>query len=62
MVTILDELVTIGDAQAFVVSSTLVPGTVGEYEVDALVPANIQKGPGVTVSVGGGNTVTMAVQ
>jgi uncharacterized protein (TIGR03437 family) len=61
-----DPLVTIGNATAYVLSSTLVPGTVGEYEVDELVPAASQKGAGVPVIVSSGsfrsNTVTITVQ
>lgn len=58
--------VTIGGAQASVLFSGLAPGSVGEYQVDALVPAGSPKGGSVAVviSIGGAtsNTVTISVQ
>ncbi|MGA3236246.1 MAG: hypothetical protein ABSG03_08085 [Bryobacteraceae bacterium] len=71
-------MVTIGGAQAQVLFSGLAPGTVGEYQVDALVPAGSAKGAAVPVVIAFGpfqaangvfhdgvatsNTVTIAVQ
>jgi trimeric autotransporter adhesin len=70
-------MVTIGGVQTQVLFSGLAPGTVGEYQVDALVPAGSSKGAAVPVviafgrsgtsngvSIGGAtsNTVTIAVQ
>jgi uncharacterized protein (TIGR03437 family) len=56
-------IVTIGNAYASGVTAFLLPGTVGVYEIDALVPATSRKGPAVPVYVvGGANVVTMAVQ
>ena len=58
--------VTIGGAPAYVSFSGLAPGTVGEYQVNALVPANAPTGDAVPVvlSIGGAksNSVTIAVQ
>ena len=58
--------VMIGGAQASVQFSGLAPGSVGEYQVNALVPAGSAKGSAVPVviSIGGAtsNTVTIAVQ
>jgi uncharacterized protein (TIGR03437 family) len=58
--------VTVGGAQAQVLFSGLAPGSVGEYQVDALVPAGSSKGAAVPVVIviGGttSNTVTIAVQ
>ena len=57
--------VTIGGALAAVSFSGLAPGFVGEYQVNALVPASSSTGSAVpvTVSIGGvtSNTVTIAV-
>ena len=57
--------VTIGGVAATVNFSGLAPGFVGEYQVDALVPASVAAGSAVpvTVSLGGAtsNTVTIAV-
>lgn len=59
-------IVTIGGVQAQVLFSGLAPGSVGEYQVDALVPAGSQKGAAVpiVIAIGGAtsNTVTTAVQ
>ncbi len=64
--TIATPSVTIGRASAQVLFSGLAPGTVGEYQVNALVPANAALGDAepVVLSIGGviSNTVTMAVQ
>jgi uncharacterized protein (TIGR03437 family) len=58
--------VTIGGAPATVLFSGLAPGSAGEYQVDALVPAASSKGGAVPVviSIGGAtsNTVTIAVE
>jgi uncharacterized protein (TIGR03437 family) len=58
--------VTIGGAQAQVLFSGLAPGSVGEYQVDAIVPAASSKGAAVPVvlAIGGAtsNTVTIPVQ
>jgi uncharacterized protein (TIGR03437 family) len=58
--------VMIGGAQASVLFSGLAPGSVGEYQINALVPDGSSKGSPVpvTVSIGGAtsNTVTIAVQ
>jgi uncharacterized protein (TIGR03437 family) len=58
--------VTIGGVQAQVLFSGLAPGSVGEYQVDALVPAGSARGGAVPVAmaIGGAtsNTVTIAVQ
>ena len=58
--------VTIGGAVAQVLFSGLAPGFVGEYQVNALVPAEAVSGDAVpvTISIGGvtSNTVTIAVQ
>ena len=61
-VPLIDQLVTIGSLTAIVTSSGLVPGTVGQYELDVLVPASVFKGPNVQVTIKGANTVTMSVQ
>jgi minor extracellular serine protease Vpr len=66
-------IVTIGGTQAQALFSGLAPGTVGIYQVNALVPAGIEKGAAVPVTVGFGarqsisggvtsNIVTIAVQ
>ena len=70
-------MVTIGGAEAQVLFSGLAPGTVGEYQVNALVPAGSSKGAAVPVVIAFGqseaangvfiggatsNTVTIAVQ
>jgi len=64
--TITTPTVSIGGAQAQVLFSGLAPGSVGEYQVNALVPAGSAKGAGVPVviAIGGvtSNTVTIAVQ
>jgi uncharacterized protein (TIGR03437 family) len=58
--------VTIGGAPATVLFSGLAPGSVGEYQVDALVPAASSKGAAVPVviAIGGAtsNTVTIPVE
>jgi uncharacterized protein (TIGR03437 family) len=58
--------VMIGGAQADVLFSGLAPGSVGEYQVNVLVPAGSSKGAAVSVviAIGGAtsNTVTIAVQ
>jgi len=58
--------VTIGGAPATVLFSGLAPGAVGEYQVDALVPAASSKGAAVPVAIAIGgatsNTVTIPVQ
>ena len=58
--------VTIGGATAQVSYSGLAPGSVGEYQVNALVPADAATGDAVplVISMGGvqSNTVTIAVQ
>jgi uncharacterized protein (TIGR03437 family) len=58
--------VTIGGAPATVLFSGLSPGTVGEYQVNVLVPAASAKGAEVPVvlEIGGArsNSVTIAVQ
>jgi uncharacterized protein (TIGR03437 family) len=57
--------VTIGGSLATVLFSGLAPGSVGEYQVNALVPAQSSKGAAVEVviTIGGviSNTVTIAV-
>jgi uncharacterized protein (TIGR03437 family) len=70
-------MVTIGGVQAQVLFSGLAPGSVGEYQVNALVPAGSSKGSAVPVVIAFGdsviangvhiggatsNTVTIAVQ
>jgi len=70
-------MVTIGGGQAQVLFSGLAPGSVGEYQVNALVPAGSSKGAAVPVVIAFGqseaangvfiggatsNTVTIAVQ
>jgi uncharacterized protein (TIGR03437 family) len=64
--TTTDPRVTIGGAPATVLFSGLAPGFVGEYQVNALVPAESSKGPTVPVVIAMGgtasNTVTIAVQ
>jgi len=58
--------VTVGGESANVLFSGLAPGSVGEYQVNALVPATVLAGSAVPVaiSIGGAisNTVTIAVQ
>jgi uncharacterized protein (TIGR03437 family) len=58
--------VTIGGVKAQVLFSGLAPGSVGEYQVDAQVPAGSSKGAAVPVVIAMGsatsNTVTIAVQ
>jgi len=58
--------VTIGGAPATVLFSGLAPGSVGEYQVDALVPTGSSKGASipVVIAIGGAtsNTVTIPVQ
>jgi uncharacterized protein (TIGR03437 family) len=58
--------VTVGGVSANVLFSGLAPGFVGEYQVNALVPATVLAGTAVpvVVSIGGAtsNTVTIAVQ
>jgi uncharacterized protein (TIGR03437 family) len=64
--TIFDPLVSVGGYYAPMVASKLLPGTVGEYEVDVLVPASSERGSAVPVSIetddGGSNVVTIAVK
>ena len=64
--TTVKPLVTVGGAQATVLFSGLAPGWVGEYQVNASVPASSQLGQAVpvTLSIGGvqSNTVTIAVE
>ena len=63
--TMATPLVTIGHAQATVLFSGLAPGSVGEYQVNARVPANVSVGAAVPVviSVQGvnSNAATIAV-
>ncbi len=58
--------VMIGGVQARVLFSGLAPGSVGEYQVDAIIPAGSPVGAAVPVviAIGGAisNTVTIAVQ
>ena len=58
--------VMIGGAPSLVLFSGLAPGSVGEYQVNALVPAAVPKGTAipVVIAVRGttSNTVTIAVQ
>jgi uncharacterized protein (TIGR03437 family) len=58
--------VTIGGVQSQVLFSGLAPGSVGEYQVNALVPAGSSNGAAVPVVIAIGaatsNTVTIAVQ
>jgi uncharacterized protein (TIGR03437 family) len=58
-------VVTIGNVPATVSFSGLAPGFVGEYQVNALVPASVTAGSAVPVaiSIGGAasNTVTIVV-
>ena len=64
--TVTTPTVTIGSVAAEVLFSGLVPGTVGEYQINAKVPAGVAAGPAVPVivTIGGAasNTVTMAVK
>jgi len=64
--TITTPTVTIGDIPAVVSFSGLVPGAVGEYQVNAQVAAGVTPGPTVPVVISIGdaqsNTVTMAVK
>jgi uncharacterized protein (TIGR03437 family) len=50
-------IVTIGEVQAQVLFSGLAPGSVGQYEVDALVPAGSSKGDTVPVVIAFGDSV-----
>jgi uncharacterized protein (TIGR03437 family) len=58
-------VVTIGGAQATVIFSGLAPGFVGEYQINALVPASVTTGSAVPVAISfegaTSNTVTIAV-
>jgi uncharacterized protein (TIGR03437 family) len=58
--------VRIGGIEAAVLFSGLVPGTVGEYQVNVQVPAGVPAGPAipVTISIGGStsNPATIAVR
>jgi len=58
--------VTIGGIESVVLFSGLAPGSVGEYQVNAIMPAGVTPGVAVpvTISIGGivSNTVTIAVQ
>jgi len=64
--TTMKPAVTVGGVPADVSFSGLAPGSVGEYQVNALVPSNAPTGDAVPVilSIGGvtSNTVTIAVQ
>ncbi|HLY15799.1 MAG TPA: glycoside hydrolase family 3 C-terminal domain-containing protein [Bryobacteraceae bacterium] len=64
--TTTEPTVTIGGAPAQVLWAGLAPGSVGEYQVNALVPANSAAGDAVSLvlSIGGAtsNTVQIAVQ
>ncbi len=64
--TTTNPIVTIGGVPAQVIFSGLAPGFVGEYQVNALVPAAVAPGSAVpmTMSIGGrtSNTVTIAVR
>ena len=51
-------MVTIGGVQAQVLFSGLAPGSVGEYQVNALVPAGSSKGSAVPVVIAFGDSVT----
>jgi uncharacterized protein (TIGR03437 family) len=51
-------MVTIGGVQAQVLFSGLAPESVGEYQVDALVPAGSSKGAAVPVAIAFGDSVT----
>jgi uncharacterized protein (TIGR03437 family) len=51
-------MVTIGGVQAQVLFSGLASGAVGEYQVDALVPAGSSKGAAVPVVIAFGDSVT----
>ena len=51
-------MVTIGGVQAQVLYSGLAPGSVGEYQVDALVPTGSSKGAAVPVVIAFGDSVT----
>jgi uncharacterized protein (TIGR03437 family) len=59
-------VILIGPAQAQVLFSGLAPGSVGEYQINVLVPPGAQKGTAVPIQMfaGGGvpNIVTIAVQ
>jgi uncharacterized protein (TIGR03437 family) len=63
---ILDLYLHFGSYAAYPQSAFLVPGMVGEYEVDVLVPSGVSKGPavGLTLYSQGfpSNTATLAVQ
>jgi uncharacterized protein (TIGR03437 family) len=58
--------VKIGGIEAAVLFSGLVPGTVGEYQVNVQVPVGVPSGPAipVTISIGGStsNPATIAVK
>jgi len=58
--------VTIGGGRATVLFSGLAPGTVGEYQVNVLVPSGVTPGPAVpvVVSIGGvsSNAALIVVQ
>jgi uncharacterized protein (TIGR03437 family) len=64
--TTTDPTVKIGGIEAVVQFSGLVPGTVGEYQVNVQVPANVASGSAVPVviSIGGStsNVATIAVK
>src|ERR1035437_5894628 len=59
-------VVTIGGLPAQVIFSGLAPGFVGEYQVNALVPAGVAPGDSVPLMISAGgrtsNTVTLAVR
>jgi uncharacterized protein (TIGR03437 family) len=58
--------VTVGGVSAQVLFSGLAPGSVGEYQINILVPANAPSGSAdaVVVTIAGAvsNTVTMAIK
>jgi len=64
--TLTTAILTIGGERASVLFSGLAPGSVGEYQVNALMPARSSRGAAVPVviSIGGAtsNAVTIAVQ
>jgi uncharacterized protein (TIGR03437 family) len=64
--TLTNPIVVIGGVQATVLSSSLVPGTVGEYQLKVQVPAGITPGSAVTLvlDMDGfvSNPVTIAVK
>jgi len=51
-------MVTIGGVQAQVLFSGLAPGSVGAYQVNALVPADSFKGSAIPVVIAFGDSVT----